>query len=44
MKKNHLETGAAGEEFAVAYLDKRDYIVLERNWRCKHFEIDIIAT
>lgn len=44
MKKNHLETGAAGEELAVSYLVKRDYIVLERNWRCKHFEIDIIAT
>ena len=44
MKKNHLETGATGEELAVAYLQERNYSILERNWRCKHFEIDIIAT
>lgn len=44
MQKNHLETGAAGEELAVDYLLKKDYLILERNWRCKHFEIDIIAS
>jgi putative endonuclease len=44
MKKNHIETGIAGEELAVAYLLERDYLILERNWRCKHLEIDIIAT
>lgn len=44
MKKNHLETGVVGEELAVAYLQQKDYVILERNWRCKHFEIDIIAT
>lgn len=44
MKKNHLKTGAAGEELAVAYLQEKDYLILERNWRCKHFEIDIIAS
>lgn len=44
MKKNHLETGALGEELAVTYLQERNYLILERNWRCKHFEIDIIAT
>jgi len=44
MKKNHLETGVAGEDLAVDFLLKKEYIILERNWRCKHFEIDIIAT
>jgi putative endonuclease len=44
MKKNHLETGATGEDLAVEYLLKRNYLIQERNWRCKHFEIDIIAT
>jgi len=44
MKKNHLETGAVGEDLAVAFLLEQDYLILERNWRCKHFEIDIIAT
>lgn len=44
MQKNHLETGAAGEELAVAYLLEKDYLILERNWRHKHLEIDVIAT
>jgi putative endonuclease len=44
MQKNHLETGTAGEEIAVAFLLEKDYLIIERNWRCKHFEIDIIAS
>lgn len=44
MKKNHLETGVKGEDLAATYLLERAYIILERNWRCKHFEIDIIAS
>lgn len=44
MKKNHLETGAEGEKLAIDYLLERNYLILERNWRCKHLEIDIIAT
>ena len=44
MKKNHLETGTIGEELAVTYLLEKKFQILDRNWRCKHFEIDIIAT
>lgn len=44
MKKNHLETGTTGEDLAVEYLQERNYLIQERNWRCKHFEIDIIAS
>lgn len=36
-------TGAQGEEIAVGYLKGRRYEILERNYRCCHGEIDIIA-
>ena len=35
--------GAWGEEAAVGFLRRRAYTVLERNFRCRHGEIDIIA-
>lgn len=39
----HVEKGKKGEDIAVAYLKKRGYTILHRNWRFKHKEIDIIA-
>lgn len=35
--------GAAGEQAAVEYLQKEDYLILERNYRAGKHEIDIIA-
>lgn len=35
--------GAAGEDAASRYLEKTGYRILERNWRVKAGEIDIIA-
>ena len=35
--------GTAGEEAAARYLTALGYTVLERNYRCGHGEIDIIA-
>lgn len=35
--------GDLGEEFAKDYLIKNDYTIVERNFRCKLGEIDIIA-
>ncbi|MBP5731139.1 MAG: YraN family protein [Bacteroidaceae bacterium] len=35
--------GIWGENLAVAYLRKKGYIILERDWRSKHRDIDIIA-
>ena len=40
----HLEYGKMGEEKAVEYLIQSGYVILERNWRLKHKEIDIICT
>ena len=35
--------GKFGEDKACKYLEKNDYIISERNFRCKQGEIDIIA-
>jgi putative endonuclease len=35
--------GARGEEIAAAYLKGRKFTIIERNFRCKGGEVDIIA-
>jgi putative endonuclease len=40
----HLDIGKEGEEIATRYLEENQYIILERNWRYRHKEIDIIAS
>jgi putative endonuclease len=37
-------TGNKGEEIAAAYLIKKGFRLLERNWRFRHWEVDIIAS
>ncbi|MCR5659066.1 MAG: YraN family protein [Bacteroidales bacterium] len=39
----HNDLGKQGEEIAVQYLTDKGYEILERNWRNRHKEIDIIA-
>ena len=39
----HNELGKQGEEIAAQYLIENGYEIVERNWRNKHKEIDIIA-
>lgn len=39
----HNELGKRGEELAERYLLKRNWKILERNWRFGREEIDIIA-
>ena len=40
---DHNDLGKMGEELAVNYLIGKGYEILERNWRNKHKEIDIVA-
>lgn len=40
---NHLELGALGEKLAVKYLKQKKYKILEKNYKTKMGEIDIIA-
>ncbi len=39
----HNKIGAEGEEYAVNYLTGCGYIILHRNWRHHHKELDIVA-
>ncbi|WP_043634885.1 YraN family protein [Nonomuraea candida] len=41
--ESKLELGKRGEQMAVTYLEAEGMEVIERNWRCRHGEIDIIA-
>src|ERR1700754_1854146 len=36
--------GRRGEDLAAHYLEQRGLVVLSRNWRCRHGEIDLVAT
>ncbi|MET1042969.1 MAG: YraN family protein [Microbacteriaceae bacterium] len=35
--------GKAGEELVARFLERAGYTVLERNWHCRHGEIDLIV-
>ena len=37
------EIGVEGEDMAVAYLERRGYEILERNWRSTVGEVDVVA-
>lgn len=39
----HLELGRRGEDIAVAWLEKNDIRILERNYHFEKAEVDIIA-
>ncbi|MBI4707067.1 MAG: YraN family protein [Candidatus Omnitrophica bacterium] len=43
MSKERIELGKSGEELAVELLKKNGFKILERNFRTKFGEIDIIA-
>lgn len=40
----HNDFGVRGEDLAVEYLRSGGYVILDRNWRSGHREIDIVAT
>lgn len=41
--KNNKLTGAFGEEIVTRFLIQRGYEIIEKNWRIREGEIDIIA-
>lgn len=41
---SHNNTGLFGEDLAAAYFTTNGYIILHRNWRHSHWEVDIIAS
>ena len=41
--RGRISVGRRGEEAACAYLAERGYRILDRNWRCRLGEIDIVA-
>ncbi len=43
-KLMNQQIGNNGENVAASYLLQKGYTVIERNWRFKHCEIDIIAS
>jgi putative endonuclease len=36
--------GRRGEDIAAEYLTEHGLVVLDRNWRCRHGELDIVCT
>ncbi len=42
--QTNLETGNRGELLAAGYLQRNGYTLLEKNWRFRHWEVDIIAS
>lgn len=40
---SNLDIGEFGEDLAVEYLESKGFEILERNWRYKHWELDIIC-
>lgn len=43
MKNDNMKLGRRGEDIAAGFLVKNGCAVLERNYRCRYGEIDIIA-
>lgn len=39
----HNDIGRQGEDKAASYLIEKGYTILERNWRFRHLEVDIIC-
>lgn len=39
----HNQLGQRGELLAAAYLQQNGFIILHRNWRHAHYEIDLIG-
>lgn len=38
------QVGKRAEDIACKYLEAKGFTILERNWRCGHLEVDIVAS
>jgi putative endonuclease len=38
----HLQIGKQGEDLAVDFFCSKGYRIIERNWRYRHWEIDLV--
>ncbi|MGY6502067.1 MAG: YraN family protein [Acidimicrobiales bacterium] len=43
MSRRRIELGAAGESAAAAWYEAEGYVILDRNWRCREGEIDLVV-
>ncbi|WP_027178570.1 YraN family protein [Maridesulfovibrio bastinii] len=43
MPAGHLKFGQAGEDYAAKYLDSHGLKVLDRNWRWRQWELDLVC-
>ena len=41
---HHITTGKLGEQMALEYLLKNGFVILHKNWRHSHWEVDVIAS
>lgn len=41
---HHNTTGRLGEQMASEYLLQKGFVILHKNWRHSHWEVDIIAS
>lgn len=43
-KDQRKAKGALGEQAAASFLENLGYRIIERNWRCRSGEMDLIAS
>lgn len=39
----HNDLGKKGEELAISFLENKGFVILDKNWRLRKAEVDIIA-
>ena len=44
MTEKRQKLGKLGEEFAAGWLEESGWTILDRNWRCKLGELDLVVT